>query len=118
MSVCVLLESLQRWLHSVKTDFEQFIVLTHGSHGVIMGIYFLSDCGAMLDCGAREISFRRDFLLTYVEEGCGDTEGLFLVTDDALLSAMFVYITSENFRRGSCQVLVEAGATNAVKKLC
>lgn len=97
----------------------EFIVLAQATHDVILGIDFLRDSGATLDCGTGEISFRSEILPTPIDDPSETSAGVLSVAEDTLLPAMaasFIPVNSVRFRSKSCTILIEGDANNMVKK--
>lgn len=97
----------------------EFIVLAQATHDVILGIDFLRDSGATLDCGTGEISFRSEILPTPIDDPSETSAGVLSVAEDTLLPAMaasFIPVNSARFRSKSCTILIEGDANNMVKK--
>lgn len=102
-----------------ETFRTEFTVLALATHDVILGIDFLRECGATLDCGAGEISFRPEILPVIVEDANENLGGVFSVAEDVILPAMsatFIPVNSVCTRTGTSQVLVEPDFNNSLKK--
>lgn len=100
----------------------EFTVLQYATHDVILGIDFLIECGAKLDCldcGAGEISLR-NVLPVCLEQVTETGQGVFAVADDTLLlplSAMFIPVKCSHMGAGSsCVALVEHELNTTMKK--
>lgn len=91
----------------------EFAVLASSTHDVILGIDFLRECGATVDCGAGEI------LLSAFTEGSPRCHGTLAVTDDICLppqSMKRVPVDTPAVDAGTFDVLVEPVPLNCVKK--
>lgn len=97
----------------------EFTVLALCTHDVILGIDFLRECGATLDCRAGEISLRTDVLLHAFEDTHSDRDEILPVFGNVFLpaeTAVFVPVTSSRLCEGSCCGIIELNYANALKK--
>lgn len=108
IGVCVVSVALGHRVFKVE-----FAVLTSSTHDVILGIDFLQERGATVDCSAGEI------LLSTFCEGSPSCQGTLTVIDDVLLppqSMKRVPVDSSAAVTGTFDVLVEPVPLNCAKK--
>lgn len=91
----------------------EFAVLASSTHDIILGIDFLRDCGATVDCGAGEI------LLSAFTDDSKRCQGSITVIEDVLLppkSMKNVPVDTSASDAGTFDVLVEPVPLNCAKK--
>lgn len=95
----------------------KFTILVYVNHDVL-GIYFLLECSAMLDCGTYEILLRSTLTITLLDDFQTDQVDMFSLSQDVFLpgrTATFVPMRSR-IRMTSCSGLIDPDYNNAIKK--
>lgn len=100
-----------------KTFTVEFAVLPSSTHDVILGMDFLRDCGATVDCGAGELSVSS--LLFPLSGDDSPAEEILIVCDDVVLpahTASPITVTASEIPVSSLDAFVEPLAGNCAKK--
>lgn len=105
------------WLGG-RTFKAEFVILPKSTHDVILGIDFLRDCGATVDCATGEI-FVSSLLFSAHAEGPQSGENTLRVSEDTVLPAWSLSIVSVNASTADGRpfdAVVEPITLNCIKK--
>lgn len=97
----------------------EFAVLSRSTHNVILGIDFLRECGALVDCATGELSISSLLHSALPEEPSLSEEHVLVVSEDILLparSASLVPVMARGTGESTFRAVAEPIMSNCVKK--